>query len=130
MDAWFFGVLGALLLAILSYVIKLTADVAGVKRELEICKPLELKATVDRIVYRQELADMHAIEGMDSPHAPERDSLLDRIRCGEALTVEELERAAQLLREARVAERSADKRWYATTLLARVETDLSRRRSS
>lgn len=145
MDTWLSGIIGAALLACFGYLIVLTREVWQTKSDVKECQAAhkttceyitknmaavpELVRQVDRLVYRQELADIHAIDGLHSPHAPERDSLLDRMRRGEELSIEDLERVVNLLRDARVSERSADKRWYATTLLSRAESDLHRKQA-
>jgi hypothetical protein len=117
------GIIGSIVLAVFAYVLKLTADVAGVRRELEICNVSEMRATVDKLVYRQEIDDGHAAAGLHAPTHFERDDLVKKLVDGD-LDEEGLERVIVLLREAKKKEGTGDKRFWAGQLLGRAETDL------
>jgi hypothetical protein len=126
------GLALSVLVVLFGYVLKLSADVSGIKATCksrgENCKSVaELTLKVDRLVYRQELADSHAADGLHAPTHYERDGLVDRLLVGD-LTEAELERVIALLADAKKNEKSGDKRYWAGQLLTRAETELTYRR--
>jgi hypothetical protein len=125
------GTILAIMLALFGYVVALTQQLGGVKERMatveNICKSVacisDLTLQVDRLVYRQELADKQAAAGLHSPTHHERDSLVDELLAGR-LDAADLERVIELLQEAQAKERLPDKRFWALQLLQRAQTDL------
>ena len=121
------SILGAILMALFGYVLKLTGDVSGIRHELDLCKLGEIRTSVDMLTCRQDLADKSAAAGLHAPTHFERDDLVDRLLQNE-LTDSELTRLVEILRQASKSEKSSNKRYWAGQLLSRAETELIYRR--
>jgi hypothetical protein len=133
------SILGTILLALFGYVVTLTREIGSVKESVAkmqgtctasmdavkastACFP-EVKRTVDRLVYRQELADQQAAAGLHAPTHHERDTLVDELMA-KRLDADGLRRVIELLQEAQVKERTADNRLRAIQLMQRAQTEL------
>jgi hypothetical protein len=116
---------GALLLALVGWVVILSRSVGKLEGQCDVlgCIP-EMKRQLERLVYRQELLDTHAADVLHGPEHRERDELVRGLLAG-TLTRAEVERVAELLRQAKTSDPVAEKRFYALLLLGRAEWELT-----
>jgi hypothetical protein len=134
---WLWPLLGTLFVVLIGYVSKLAADVAGIKESRAVtCKEHgdklavmdamldEVRRQVDRLVWRQENADAHAVEGLHSPTHRERDELLRGLMTG-SLSLPEIERLICLLREVKLSKASPEDKMNAAQLMGRAEWELA-----
>jgi hypothetical protein len=136
--SWMWPLLGTLFVVLIGYVSKLAADVSGIKAAREVtCKEhgdrlksmddslTEMRRQVDRLVYRQEVADAHAVEGLHSPTHRERDELLRGLMVG-SISLPEIERLICLLREVKLSlSASPEDKMNASQLMGRAEWELA-----
>jgi hypothetical protein len=116
------GIAG-LLVGIFKYLFDLNREVGNLKTTLELAKVADMRGQVDRLVYREQLADERAFKEGHSPHTPEADAALEALERG-GLTEEELREAICALTEDMKTERNGIKWLQKGVAVDRAKADL------
>lgn len=121
--------LGSLVVAVMGYVVVLSRAVGKLEGKYQLIESIpEMKHQLDRLVFRQEMADAHAADILHSPDHRDRDELV-RGMLAHTLRPEEMDQVAQLLRVAKTNSPTTEQRLAAVQLLGLVEWELSKEKT-
>ena len=125
--AWtLLGLAVSIIIGVFLQLLRIAEKVSSLEKEVEVAELPSMRRSVDRLVYRQELEDDRAFDEAHSPHTPEVDALIERLRQGNA-TESELHGIICGLQEAMKTERNGTK-WITLGLLSdRAKAELKER---
>jgi hypothetical protein len=119
------GIVVAILTGIFAYVYAIGREVSAVSETVKAAQLPVMARNLDRLMYRQELQDAHAEDILHSPEHRERDELVRGLRA-HTLTRAEIERVAEMLREAKTRGATAEERLSAVQLLGLAEWEMAK----
>jgi hypothetical protein len=129
-EAWFFGVIAALLLAILGYIVTLSREVSGLRATIDLVDLKEMRKEVDALTLRRRWEEERAAAVIHSPHHSGpggRDELVEKLTTDiTALSDQELYETLCLL-EAEVKASRGLRQEHAWRLVDRAKAEINGR---